>query len=507
VLSGDGARRPALEATLASVRSHASTIRDFKPRVESITEQVTALPTASSVGAISSAYISDHNRALRTSEIYRLCLYLASVILLAYGADRTLNLVKSRLAVEQGKAGIEAKGQFLASMSHELRTPMNGILGFAQLLDRAHFGPLTAKQRVFVDGILGAGWHLLDLTKDILDLSKIETGRLTVSVEAVELVPLMKSVVATLEQSAAKSGISVVAGDFGRALRALMADRVRLVQCLLNIGSNAIKYNRPGGTVSVSYEDLGDGWARICVTDTGFGIPEDRQAELFQPFNRIGAERSEIEGTGIGLALTRRLVELMGGRIGFSSTLGQGSRFWIDIPSEVAASPGQRPMPAAVIPDRAPAATTPAQPARILVVDDVQLNQMIVENLLTAAGHAVTLADNGAEAVAAVQAHGYDLIFMDMEMPELDGVSATRVIRQLSGPERDIPIIALSANAMPDEIERCRAAGMNDHVTKPIDCAVLLAAVAKWAPAGGAAPAGLAAAANGRSGRQRATAD
>jgi signal transduction histidine kinase len=228
-----------------------------------------------------------------------------------------------------------AKSEFLTLMSHELRTPMNGILGFAQLLDGPYFGSLSKKQKEFVEHILSSGYHLLDLINDVLDLGKIEAGKLSVSTERVDLIPLMKSVTATLTQSADKAGIEVDPGDFGVGLPNVLADRVRLAQILINLGSNAIKYNRANGFVRFSYEWLADARVRIAITDSGGGIPQDRQAELFQPFNRLGAEHKAIDGTGIGLALSRRLVELMGGTIGFSSTSGEGSCFWIDVPAHV----------------------------------------------------------------------------------------------------------------------------------------------------------------------------
>jgi signal transduction histidine kinase len=209
---------------------------------------------------------------------------------------------------------------------------MNAILGFAQLLQDEHFGHLREKQTEFVEHILESGQHLLELINDVLDLSKVEAGRVTVSIERVGLVPLMKSVVATLRQASEEADIDLDPGDFGLDLPGVAADRVRLAQVLINLGSNAIKYNYAGGFVRFSYARRNGNRVRIALEDSGWGIAQERQSELFQPFNRLGAEQRGIDGTGIGLALSRRLIELMGGTIGVVSTLGKGSRFWIDIP-------------------------------------------------------------------------------------------------------------------------------------------------------------------------------
>jgi len=226
----------------------------------------------------------------------------------------------------------KAKSEFLTIMSHELRTPLNAILGFGQLLERQLFGPLGPKQKEYVNAILNSGEHLLELINDILELSKIESGELAVEAEKVDAAHVLRSVIETLTPSAARRGIELIGGDCPRDLPLVLADHVRVAQALINLGSNAIKYNRPGGTVTFTCEKIDGVWIRLAVTDTGIGIPENRQSELFQPFNRLGVEKKAIDGTGVGLALTKRLLNLMGGRIGFTSELDKGSCFWIDLP-------------------------------------------------------------------------------------------------------------------------------------------------------------------------------
>ncbi len=255
-------------------------------------------------------------------------------------------LAKWTAAKQAADEANRAKSEFLMVMSHELRTPLNGVLGFGQLLEGERFGPLNVKQREFVEAVLSSGTHLLGLIDEVLELSKIEAGKVTVSMERVDILPVMKSVAATLTQSAERQQVTLDAGNFGRSMPAVHVDRLRLAQALINLGSNAIKYNRPGGKAIFSYQERDDRSVRISVTDTGIGIPDERKHELFQPFSRLDAGKRAIEGTGVGLALTRRLVELMGGRVGFSSREGVGSCFWIDMPVDDR-------MPAAHHPDQA----------------------------------------------------------------------------------------------------------------------------------------------------------
>jgi len=364
-----------------------------------------------------------------------------------------------------------AKSEFLALMSHELRTPMNGIIGFAQVLEGGHFGALTAKQTEFVAQILASGRHLLELINDILDLSKVEAGKLSVSMERVDLVPLMKSVIATLEQSAAKQDIQLSADDFGLGMPPVMTDRVRLAQVLINLGSNAIKYNRHGGKVSLSCAEVGDK-VRIAITDTGIGIPHERQIELFRPFSRLGAEHRAIEGTGVGLALSRRLVELMGGDIGFTSTPGEGSCFWVDVPIHQGDETDDTVAPLA------PAAGLSHRSGfSVLYVEDNPANLALVRAILsTLADVKLIEAHDGASGLALAHQHRPDVIILDINLPDTSGYAVFEQLKR-SSEFAATPVLALSAGALTHDIERALQAGFFRYLTKPIDVRELLGAL------------------------------
>ena len=357
-----------------------------------------------------------------------------------------------------------AKTDFLSGMSHELRTPLNAILGFAQLMDSGTPLP-TPSQKRSLDQILKAGWYLLELINEILDLALIESGKVMLSSEPVSLVEVMLECRAMIEPQAQKRGISMTFPRFD-APRYVKADRTRVKQVLINLLFNAIKYNKAAGAVVVECVPSPPNAIRICVRDTGTGLSADQIAQLFQPFNRLGKEASVEEGTGIGLVVTKRLVELMGGAIGVESTVGVGSVFWIEL--GLTAAP-QLAVPEAAHLTESPAQAPEAMPRRtLLYVEDNPANLELVEQLIARRPDLRLLsAADGNLGVEFARAYLPDVILMDIHLPGLSGIEALKILRA-DPTTAHIPIIALSANAVPRNIEMGLEAGFFDYLTKPI---------------------------------------
>lgn len=525
-------------------------------------------------------------------------------------------LIESRKAAE---AASRAKSDFLSGMSHELRTPLNALIGFGQMLEMNRERTLTDSQREYVGYIISSGHHLLDLVNDVLDLAGIESGRLKLSIERVLIGDIFEQVRRTMSPLAQTAGISfqTILTDGPVAVR---ADHLRLRQVLINLVSNAIKYNRSGGAVTLTALSAAGGRVRCLVADTGIGIAPEHHKDLFQPFQRLGAKDIGVEGTGIGLALSRKLIKAMNGTIGFASEPGLGSTFWVDLPADatgaaVAGTDGQalplalprasaggysllyvednpaslrlmehllstlpgvemlsaptpqlgldlaiahRPdvivldlnlpgmsgfdvlarlkalpatrdipvlaltaaafpgdtrkgmaagffryitkpldvnaflvavdealMKASAQPRPARAEPEPQRPLDILIADDHEISRTLTSALVSQLGHRVERVGNGREAVAAVQSHRYDLVLMDMEMPDMNGVAATKAIRALTTPANLTPVIALTAHAFPGLREELVSAGMNDYLTKPIQREALAEVLARWATRAG----------------------
>jgi len=357
-----------------------------------------------------------------------------------------------------------AKSEFLSNMSHELRTPLNAILGFAQLMESNAAEP-TPNQKVSIDQILQAGWYLLELINEILDLSLIESGKLSLSPEPVSLAEVLSDCHAMMEPLARKRGITMTFPSFDTPCFVL-ADRTRVQQILVNLLSNAIKYNRLDGSIVVECTVPSPGQVQLSVTDTGFGLAPEKLAQLFQPFNRLGQEAGTEQGTGIGLVVTKRLIEVMQGTIGVKSTVDVGTVFWINL---VAASPAQDDSMQAI---SVAAFKTHAEDATfkrtVLYVEDNPANLKLVEMLIARRPDLRLLtAGDGDFGVELAQAHLPDVILMDINLPGTNGLKALSILRKDSTTAH-IPVIALSANARPRDIEKGLNEGFFRYVTKPI---------------------------------------
>jgi signal transduction histidine kinase/ActR/RegA family two-component response regulator len=398
--------------------------------------------------------------------------------------ERTHALIEARDAAE---AAARAKSSFLANMSHEIRTPMNAIIGMTHLMKR---DGLSGRQAERLEKIDHSARHLLSIINDILDLSKINAGQLTLNEEPIELNVIISSVTNMLGQIAYGKGISLKVVN-SEIPGVLFGDSTRLTQALLNYVGNAIKFTERG-SVTLRYEALAEDadsvLVRFEVQDTGIGISQETLAELFSAFRQAdNSTTRKYGGTGLGLAITRHLAELMGGEAGATSRPGKGSRFWftarfkrtndpVVTESVVLVAAAQKP---SLDLDPIDQLRRSCSNARILLVEDEPINREVAMEVLQDAGLIVEMAFNGREAVTLVTNGLFDLILMDMQMPEMDGLTATRKIRQLLFGQ-EIPILAMTANAFNEDRERCLAAGMDDFLTKPLDPDVLYRSILRW---------------------------
>ncbi len=385
-------------------------------------------------------------------------------------ADETRALQAQVLqARDEAERASSAKTEFLSRMSHELRTPLNAVLGFAQLLENDPDEPLSNCQKDSVDQILVAGWHLLKLINEVLDLSRIESGKVSLEVGDMEVEPLLDECLALLSPVAAQRKIRINLERASVQGCWLRGDEMRFKQVLLNLLSNAIKYNREGGDVRVGCSPVGGDYVRISVSDTGEGLTEEKQAHLFEAFNRMGAEHSGVEGTGIGLVIVKRLVEMMGGEIGVHSEVGQGSEFWVTLPRGQAAA-GQASVAIAPSAEERVAVIR----YKVLYVEDNVANLRMVERLLARyAQYEMMSAPDAELGVELARSHRPDLILMDINLPGMDGYAALRWLRAHKETSA-IPVVALSANAMQNDIQRGLSAGFDAYLAKPVSMNELL---------------------------------
>ncbi|QNA91198.1 PAS domain S-box protein [Massilia sp. Dwa41.01b] len=374
--------------------------------------------------------------------------------------------VALQLAREAAEKANRAKSEFLSSMSHELRTPLNAVLGFAQLM-ASELPPPSLRQQRSIDQILKGGWYLLRLINEILDLSMIEAGKVTMSQESMSINDVLQDCKGMIEPQASKRGIAMTFPELDNVYY-VHADRTRIKQVMINLLSNAIKYNGAAGTVTVACTESGNGRVRISIKDTGAGLPADQLAQLFQPFNRLGQHDSVEEGTGIGLVVTKQLVELMGGQIGVESTVGVGTVFWVEFAASTPPVLALDNIDEVSLVRRHAAAPGSGDQPTLLYVEDNPANLALVEQLIARRGDLKLLtAIDGQLGIELARTYLPDVILMDINLPGISGYGALKCLRD-DPATAHIPVLALSANAVPRDIEKGLEAGFFRYLTKPI---------------------------------------
>lgn len=379
-----------------------------------------------------------------------------------------------RTAKDEAEQANKAKSQFLSSMSHELRTPLNAILGYAQLLE--YDNSLPRNQQVNLREISSAGRLLLELVNQILDLAKIEQGNMDVFIEQVKLEDVFTECKSLVKPLADEHRILL---DFDtRVCGFVRADHTRLKQVILNLLSNAIKYNHINGTVTLRCSFIQDKRVRIEIEDTGIGIPKHRIDNLFKPFDRLGMDGREIEGTGIGLSISRQLTELMGGVMSVQSEPDRGSLFWIELEGSSDSTTGHVSEPSSPLYVTARGNGDTKQQRKILIVEDNPANLKLIAKQLRTLDYKSDLASNGREALKMFHENNYALVLTDCNMPIMDGYELATEIRE-SG-DTETPVIALTADAFPEREKQCLLAGMNDRIVKPVGLHKLRTTLERW---------------------------
>lgn len=377
-----------------------------------------------------------------------------------------VDITDLKKAMESADKANLAKSEFLSSMSHELRTPMNAILGFAQMLEYNPKEPLTDAQKGSVDHIMKGGQHLLELINEILDLAKIEAGKVDLSIEDISPTDILDECLSLVSVMAGKRNIDISVPDAGSGIPKVRADHTRLTQVLLNLMSNAVKYNRENGTISIAMEEVADNKLRIAVSDSGAGIPQDKQDQLFQPFSRLGAENSEIEGTGIGLVVCKNLIELMDGAVGMESEVGRGSTFWIELPlanADQAEAVEATGLPISQIKDLLPTTS-----GTLLYVEDNPANLRLMELIVSRVeGLSMISTHTGELGVELARVEKPDIIILDINLPGMNGIETLKKLRSYEE-IGNVPVLAMSAAATERDIQKGMEAGFLRYLTKPV---------------------------------------
>ncbi len=390
--------------------------------------------------------------------------------------DRKKNeaeIIQARDAAEKAN---QAKSKFLSRMSHELRTPMNAILGFAQIMDLDPENKLDGQYRESVRYILTSGQHLKRLIDDVLDLTVVESGNLELSLESIPVAPVVREIISQMEPLRKLHDIRITAENLTESEHTIFADRMRFQQIMINLISNAIKYNRKGGTVSIAVGDNPDQTVSICVQDTGQGIPKENMGDLFEPFNRLNFENGEIEGTGIGLNIVRDLVSLMKGTLEVESAVGEGSSFTVSFPlGDSTKIKSDR----FAEPDSPEESVPVIGPIQILYIEDDPTNSRLVENIVSIKPNLILkTAETAEKGIEIAKAQNPHIILMDIRLPGIDGFEAFQRLRSDSQTQ-SIPVVAVTAHAMPADIKKAMDMGFDSYLAKPLDVPLFLQTIEK----------------------------